>query len=307
MKKKIFITGGNGFLGNKLKNFLKQKNFFIYSPNSKELNLCNYNELRKVKNNFDYVYHLAAWTQAGDFCLKYPSDQWVINQLINTNIIKWWTETCNLKSHLTIIGSSCCYNDKGKFKEENYMFDKPHRSLQTYALTKKMLLQGAISAQLQKKLSWNCYVPSTLYGTGYKINNKIPHFIFDLIVKIIRAKKFNKKVILWGNGFQKREIVHVDDFIQNIFRLNKKVKNNIINIGAGESHSIRYFAKIICKYLDYDFKKIFFDEKKYVGSLKKKLSIKKVSIIDTNYKSKLKPIVSGIEEVVDWHLNNNEF
>ena len=33
------------------------------------------------------------------------------------------------------------------------------------------------------------------------------HFIFDLTRKIIRGKEFGEQVILWGDGFQKRELV----------------------------------------------------------------------------------------------------
>ena len=49
-------------------------------------------DLFKIKNKFDEIYHLAAWTQAGDFCLKYPADQWINNQIINTNILNWWKQ-----------------------------------------------------------------------------------------------------------------------------------------------------------------------------------------------------------------------
>ena len=84
MKKKIFITGWSGYLSRHLIKYLKSKSYKIFSPTSKEVNLKNFNQLKKIKNNFDQVYHLAAWTQAGDFCLKYPMDQWIINQEINS-------------------------------------------------------------------------------------------------------------------------------------------------------------------------------------------------------------------------------
>ena len=41
------------------------------------------------------------------FCLKYPMDQWIINQEINSNIIKWWSNSQNTKSKIVIIGTSC--------------------------------------------------------------------------------------------------------------------------------------------------------------------------------------------------------
>src|SRR5262245_47081432 len=39
---------------------------------------------------YDVIFHLAAWTQAGEFCLHHPGEQWIINQRINTNLLAWW-------------------------------------------------------------------------------------------------------------------------------------------------------------------------------------------------------------------------
>jgi GDP-L-fucose synthase len=305
--KKIFVTGGNGFLGRHLIKNLKNKKFKIFAPSSKELDLTKFRNIKNLKNSFDFVYHLASWTQAGDFCLKYPSDQWIINQEINTNLVKWWSYNGHPRTLLTIIGTSCCYDEKRNFLEKNYMYEKPHSSLQTYAMTKKILLQGAISCQLQKGFNWNCFVPSTLYGSGYKIKNKIPHFIFDLVKKIIRGKLCNEKVILWGNGYQKREIVHVEDFIRNMTFLNQKVKNQIYNLGGDKEKSIRFFAKTICKHLKYDFNQIIFDENKYTGAKGKKLCNNKVKKIIKDYNHKLINIETGIKEMINWHLKEHEY
>ena len=80
---KILITGGTGFLGTNLTQVLKKKNDVI-SCSSKKLNLFYYKNFKKFENKkFDIIFHLAAWTQAGDFCLRYPGEQWINNQLIN--------------------------------------------------------------------------------------------------------------------------------------------------------------------------------------------------------------------------------
>lgn len=307
MKKKVFITGGSGFLGRNLIKFLKKKKIKVFAPSSKEVDLLKYNQIKKIKNNFDTIYHLAAWTQAGDFCLKHPMEQWLVNQEINTNIVKWWSDNGNKSSKIIIIGTSCCYDEKGTFLEKNYLNEKPHHSLATYAMTKKMLLQGVISCQLQKKLNWNCFIPSTLYGQGYNISHKTPHFIFDLVKKILRGKYFGEKVELWGDGNQTREIIHVDDFILNMFNINNKTNNQIFNIGGGSEYTIKHFANIICKKAMFDYKKIHFDKAKYVGAKSKKLSINKILKMNSNYRKNLKSLEQGISEMVDWHVQNKEF
>ncbi len=296
--KKIFITGGNGFLGKFLVKELK-KNYQIFAPDSKKCNLLNFRDLEKYNKKFDYIFHLAAWTQAGDFCLKYPGDQWIINQQINTNILKWWKEH-NPKAKLIFIGTSCSYPENKKLIEKNYSKDEPIKSLYTYAMTKRMLLQGAKALQLQYKMKWLCLVPSTLYGPYYHKDKRQMHFIFDLINKILRGKYLRKRVTLWGNGFQKREIIHVKDFVKFTKKIFIKANNEIINIGSGKDFTIRDFAKKISQIIEYDQKKITYDKSKYVGSKSKKLEIKKISKIFPNYKKSLINLDQGLIETIQW-------
>ena len=55
-------------------------------------------------------------------------------------------------------------------------------------MTKRMLMIGQQAFSKQFGLKYLTLVPSTLYGPGYEINNKTPHFIFDIIRKIIQEK-----------------------------------------------------------------------------------------------------------------------
>jgi nucleoside-diphosphate-sugar epimerase len=217
---------------------------------------------------------------------------------INTREIKKYTISSLLQYNVDI--------ETGEYAE-NYLNEKPHSSLATYAMTKKILLQAAISCELQYNMKWLSFVPSTLYGINYVKSNKQNHFIFDLIKKILRGKILGKKVVLWGDGNQKREIIHIKDFINNMILVNSVSQNNLYNIGAGESYPIKYFAKIICRIIGYDFKKIKFDRSKYVGAKFKKLSIKKISKLNINYKKNLIHLHDGLKEVIEWHIRNKRY
>tara|TARA_B110000503_G_scaffold143522_1_gene245522 strand:+ start:3383 stop:4309 length:927 start_codon:yes stop_codon:yes gene_type:complete len=304
-KKKIFVTGGSGFLGRHLIPVLKKK-YLVFAPSSKEINLMNFNNLKKINKNFDEIYHLATWTQAGDFCLKNQGAQWINNQIMNTNVIKWWSES-QKKAKLIFIGSSCCYSEKSNFKEDSFIYDISHPSLESYAMTKKMLAQGASACADQYGLKWLCVVPATLYGTNYHTDNRQSHFIFDLVKKILRGKFYNKKIILWGNGEQQREIMHVDDFVKNSLLVNKKINNQIVNVGHIKDYSIQKFAKIICEIVGYDEKNIIYDTSKYVGVKKKKLNIQKIQKIIPSYKKNLIDIKLGLKNVVAWYIQNNYY
>ncbi|HSU88221.1 MAG TPA: NAD-dependent epimerase/dehydratase family protein, partial [Terriglobia bacterium] len=62
----------------------------VTAVGSHECNLLHKNSLYKFEGSYDQIWHLAAWTQAGDFCLHHPGEQWIINQRINTNVLDWW-------------------------------------------------------------------------------------------------------------------------------------------------------------------------------------------------------------------------
>lgn len=304
---KVFVTGGSGFLGSFLCKKLKGLGYQVISPNSKECNLFFSESLNEFKvEKFDFIFHLAAWTQAGDFCIHHPGEQWIKNQKINTNIIDWWFNF-QKQAKFVFMGTSCSYSPDSTFTENEYMVGEPIESLYTYAMTKRMLYQGAYSLGKQYGMKWLCLVPSTLYGPNYHTDGRQMHFIFDLIRKIIRAKEFDEKAILWGDGTQKREIIHVNDFVENAILLSNNTTNQIINLGYGEEFQIIDFAKIICKVIDYDFNKIEFDLTKYVGAKSKCLSISKVSDLNKKYKSNLIRIETGIEEVVGWFYHNKAF
>ena len=200
----IVVTGSSGFLGSALCRHLEDESHELTRLNSRNCDLCKAESLEKYSSEkYDLVFHLAAWTQAGDFCLKHQGEQWIINQQINTNLLAWWADK-QPQSKLVIMGTSCVYAPGSDLRESNYMLGEPIDSLYTYAMTKKMLYQGARALSQQFGMRYLCAVPSTLYGAGYHTDGRQMHFIFDLIRKIIRGKEYGEPVVLWGDGYQRR-------------------------------------------------------------------------------------------------------
>jgi GDP-L-fucose synthase len=97
--------------------------------------------------------------------------------------------------------------------------------------------------------------------------------------KILRGKLYGESVSLWGDGHQKRELVYLDDFVNTAIHLGNSRENDLINIGAGEEHSIRDFAREICNIVGYDESQISYDTSRYVGAKSKVLSVRKLDEI----------------------------
>ena len=294
----ILVTGATGFLGTTLCNQLESNGHNLVRLNSQNADLTKYESLTQFSDRqYDQIYHLAAWTQAGDFCLYHSGEQWIINQQINTNILTWWQKS-QPQAKLICMGTSCAYDPQLELVEENYLVGKPIDSLFTYAMTKRMLYAGLIALHKQYGLKYLCTVPSTLYGSGYHTDGRQMHFIFDLIRKIMRGHLYNESVILWGDGYQKRELVFVDDFVKILIELTQTCDNDIVNIGAGEEFTIRHFAQLICKQIGYDFNRIQFDTTKYVGAKSKCLNTDKLKNLLPNLQ--LTSLEIGLNQTIDW-------
>ena len=131
------------------------------------------------------------------------------------------------------------------------------------------------------------------------------HFIFDLIRKIIRGKEYGEKVELWGNGYQRREIVYVDDFIGMLLKLSAQTDNEIINIGAGEDYNIREFASKICEIVGFDFSSISFDTTKYVGAKSKCLNTNKLKAFLPD--QKMSSLEDGLKKTIAWFYKDKVY
>lgn len=302
---KILVTGATGFLGQTLCRQLEPEAIQLDRINSSNCDLTIDGTLNRFNDiGYDYVYHLAAWTQAGDFCLDHPGEQWIINQQINTGILKWW-QKYQPQAKMICMGTSCAYAPNTELVEENYLEGLPISSLFTYAMTKRMLYAGLLALNQQYGMTYLYLVPSTLYGPGYHTDGRQMHFIFDIIRKIVRGKRYGDPVVLWGDGHQRRELIFVEDFADICIKLSLTHQNDIINIGAGEEYTIRHFAGMVCEVVGYDSNKIQFDESRYVGTVSKCLSVQKLRSILPHLS--LTPLKDGLTRTVDWFFKNEAF
>ena len=267
MIKKVLVTGVSGFLGKHIKSKLLSLGWDVYESNTKKANLMDVENLYCYNDiEFDYIFHLAVDTKAGDYCLKHPGKQWIVNQTINTNMLNYWV-TNQRQAKMICMGTSCSYTPDILMSEENYLLGEPEESLYTYAMTKRMLLVGLRSLEKEYGVNWLYFIPSTLYGPGFELDDN--HFIFDFIRNCYNAKNKNRDFVVWGDGNQRRELIYVDDAVDAMFEL---IENNnmVFNLGSGEDNSINEFAEKVCKSYSYDPALIKHDLTKYVGVKEKK-------------------------------------
>lgn len=270
----VLVTGATGFLGTHLVKKLQGKGFEVYISNTKIANLEKIENLVHEYSSikFDYIFHLAAVTKAGDYCLHHKGDQWLKNQAINTNMLQYWKEH-QPQAKMICMGTSCSYAPDMFMTEKNYLLGQPESSLYTYAMTKRMLLLGLQALEHQYGLEWLYFIPSTLYGPGFELNDN--HFIFDFIRNCYNAKYNDESFVVWGDGEQRRELIYVDDAVNAMISL-RAHKNEVFNLGSGQDYTINQFAEKVCQAYDYDPSLVQHDMSKYVGVREKKIDTSKV-------------------------------
>lgn len=295
---RIMVTGSRGFLGGFVCKALEKQGHQITAVHTANCDLTTDGSLKQFDTEqFDQIFHLAVWTQAGDFPLYHSGEQWLINQKINTNMLDWWQKS-QPQAKMICIGTSCAYDPHIPLVEENYLKGVPIDSLFAYAMTKRMLLSGLMALRKQYNLDYMYFIPSTLYGPDYHLDGRRMHFIFDLVRKIVRGKQTGAPVILWGDGHQERELIFVRDFVEVMLKINEKTSNEVVNIGGGRGFSIRKFAEMISEIVGYNAKQIEYDTTRYVGARSKVLSIEKLQSLVPGFSET--SLHDGIAETVDW-------
>ena len=182
----------------------------------------------------------------------------------------------NKVNNLIFLGSSCVYpkNCKQPIKEKYLLTGSLEHTNEPYAIAKIAGIKMCESYNIQYGTNYKCLMPSNTYGPNDNYNLHNSHFFPALIKKIhdAKTKKINK-IILWGTGKPKRELIYVDDIADAcILFLNKKTKESLINIGTGKDIRIEQYANLIMKFLNIKIN-IHFDKTKPDGTPRKLLDI----------------------------------
>lgn len=282
----ILVTGATGFVGRHLVSSLKDLNYKVI-----ELNSSNFTNIEQIKDELNYIIHLAVKTSAGGYCQIHPGEQYLINNNINNYVLNYWYQYQSQAKMITF-GSSCGY-DKDIIKiESNYLKGEPEPGYEVYGTIKRNLLVGLKALKQEYKMNYSYLIPSVFYGPEYDLHDK--HFIFDLIRKIVNAKTRGDKVVLWGTGEQTRELIYIKDAVDIIIQALTWNKE-IVNLSSGYEYSIKEYAKTICDIVGYDFNLIEWDITAFVGSPNKKL-------INTHLQDfKFTPLEEGLRQTIKYY------
>ena len=197
MKKKILITGGSGFLGSHLADYLVElgHEVFIYDKNkSKYLNSSqkmivgtfdDINKLKKLLKNIDIIYHFAASSEL-DLSAKEPIKILENNLLGTARLLEAVKNSKNVE-HFIFASTVYVSSNKGSI----------------YRVSKhacEMLIE-----EYHKSFNINYTILrfGTIFGTRATGDNSV--------MRSLKQAYENKKIMLQGDGEEIREFIHVID------------------------------------------------------------------------------------------------
>ncbi len=276
-KEKIFLAGHNGMVGSAIFKKLKINGYKnIITRSRKELNLLNQKEtFRFLKKNKPYFVILAAAKVGGIEDNLKNKDKFIYENLQIQNNIIHGSFLAGIKN-LFLLGSSCIYpkHCKQPMKEKYLLTGPLEETNDAYSIAKIAGLKMCEYYSKSYKLNFKTLMPPNLYGPNDNFNLKSSHFYAALLKKIYLSKfKNKKKLVIWGTGKAKRELMFVDDLADAIlFFMKKKIKQPFINIGTGKEQSILWYAKYIMKKMNIKLK-VKFDKTKPDGMPRKCLDV----------------------------------
>ena len=322
--KKILVTGGSGFIGNNLVNYLIKKKYYVINIDKLTYSSSNYNQKTLTRKNYKFfkfdinnkkklkliikkykpecIFNIAAETHV-DRSIDSPF-QFIHSNILGVfNILEVIKENnkVNKKIKLIHISTDEVYGDIKKNKsDEKY----PYNPSSPYSASK------ASADHLIKSYVRTYNLPAIISNC---CNNYGPYqFPEKLIPKIIVNILSNKPIPIYARGQNSREWIYVNDHCEALFHIFKKGR-------IGESYNVG--SNINLKNIDLAKKilKIFKMKNFRIGKKVKIKFVKDRPGHDFRYALNSKKIYKeirwrsrtslnkGLNSTIEWYLKNKKF
>jgi dTDP-glucose 4,6-dehydratase len=310
---KIVITGGSGFIGTNLVNFLSEKKYkllnidkvgyastpekFKIIKNKKnysfsKLDICKYQklEVRLKKFKPDLIINLAANSHV-DKSITSPKKFYNENIFITQNILEWLRHNREVK--LIHISTDEVYGSiKKSFFNEKSILDPSSPYSASKASTDLLIKSYTKTYNLKSCILRFC-------------NNFGPYQFTEKFIPTIISRIFeNKSIPVYGKGKNVREWIHVDDTCRAIERFILKFKNDeIYNIGSNYCYNnITVVKNILKMFSEKKSCKIVYVRDRAAHDFRYALDSNKVKKFQ-KFKTKVS-FISGIKNTINWYESN---
>ena len=223
-KKRIFVFGGTGFIGQEIINKIPKKKYNIFSFGKKKFNLLKKN--KKQFKNDDRVIFISALAPCKNIEILIKNIKMINNFL---NILQK-----SKIAHFTYISSDAVYKDSYNRITESSCAE-PSSLHGLMHLSREIIIKNFF-----KKTPYAIIRPTLIYGLKDPHNGYGPN-------KFIRSCKSNTDLKIFGNGEEIRDHVHVEDVANLVSKISISKKTGIYNAVSANEVSFSKISNFIRK------------------------------------------------------------
>lgn len=299
----ILITGGTGFVGSNLHDYLVESGFQnVVALSSKQCDLTSRESTLKVFSEISPKYIFMVAGRVGgikanrDNPIKFFED----NVLMAMNSLYAASEVKPFKC--MYLGSSCIYPKMAPqpIKEDSLLGGHLEPTNEAYALAKIDGIKLASYYRKSGKLNVVSVMPPNVYGPKDNFDLENSHVLSALIRRFHEAKiSGSDKVTLWGTGSALREFIYAKDLARGLVTIMDSYDGEQhINCGTGEEISIRNLAECVKSVVGFR-GQIHWDPSMPDGTPRKCMDN---SIVESLGFKRETSLTEGIKATYDWFL-----
>ncbi|ACP49372.1 NAD-dependent epimerase/dehydratase [Sulfolobus islandicus Y.N.15.51] len=247
---RFLISGGAGFLGSHLIEYLRDHEIVVVDDFSTAKYFELYSNVKLIKEKienfntnekFDYVIHLAARPSPEDYT-KYPVETMLSNSLgtyrtleiaRKSDAIYMYTSSSEVYGNAEIIptpedywgkvnpiGIRSCYDESKRFSE---------------ALIMSYYREYGLDVRIQR--------PFNVYGPRLREDGSYGRVVSRFIYQALKGED----ITIYGDGKQTRAFLYVEDWVEATLKMlfTKGLKGEVINIGSDKETRIIDLANMI--------------------------------------------------------------
>src|SRR4030042_4790610 len=251
--KKVLVTGGAGFIGSNLVDALIERGFDVVvidnlstgkkenlnpKANFYQLDIRDLDAIKPAFKEVETVFHLAARPRV-PFSIEFPIEAHTINALGTLNVLIA-SRDAKVKKFI-YSSSSSVYGDQEKLPLEEKMIPEPKSP---YAFQK---LIGEKYCQLFHQL-YGLPTVSLRYFNVYGPRISFEGSYILVLGVFLQQKITGEPLSIEGDGEQSRDFTYIEDVVRaNILAMesDRGGEGEVINIGAGNNHTINKIAQLI--------------------------------------------------------------
>ncbi len=306
--KRVVVTGGTGFLGSHLLDYLKRAGCRdVFAPLHSEFDLTQASAVERMFQELrpEVLIHLAGVVGGIGANRANPGKFFYENAIMGIQLIEAARRYQTEKS--VIIGTICAYPKftPVPFREADLWSGYPEDTNAPYAIAKKALLVQCQAYREQYGMNAIYLLPVNLYGPRDNFDMQSSHVIPALIRKCVEAVDENRdEIVLWGDGSPSREFLYVEDAARGIAAAAARYDGSEpVNLGSGNEITIRDLAEKVAKLVGFR-GRIVWDTNQPNGQPRRCLDVSRAER-EFGFRASTS-FEKGLQQTVDWYLANRE-